>query len=127
MDLSKELEILHPDREIEIGGEQITVREYSWAESIDLGRIAAPILEDLSRLFGDDDPSLEGLQAVLEGHKDALFRLIAAAIDRPVDWIARLSDADGLLLLHSFWRVNSGFFVRRLVMRRASRPAVESA
>lgn len=126
MDLAKELEILQPDREVDIAGEKIAVREYTWTEAIGLGRIAAPLIEDLNRLFSDAEPTLDGLMVALEGHKQSLFELISKAIDRPVEWIEKLSDADGLLLLHVFWRVNSGFFVRRLVMRRASRP-IESA
>lgn len=128
MDIAKELEILDPDRGIEIGGEPITVREYTWPEGIRLGAIAAPILDDLSHLFTpSDEPTLEGLQMVLEKHWGLLYQMIAVSIDRSVDWIERLSDADGLLLLHAYWRVNSGFFVRRLIMRSASRPADESA
>ncbi len=34
---------------------------------------------------------------------------------RPVEWIESLSDRDGQTLSMTFWRVNSGFFMRRLV------------
>lgn len=123
MDLSNELEILNPDRTITVGGESVTVREYSWPEAMELAATAAPVLAEMKTLFAaGGDVSLEDLADLITRHRAIMFDLIARSIDRPVAFIEGLTDSDGLLLLTCYWRVNSGFFVRRLIMRLADQP-----
>ena len=45
----------------------------------------------------------------------AWIELISLSTGQPIPWIEGLRDRDGQALSMTFWRVNSGFFTRRLV------------
>lgn len=120
------IEVLHPDRELQLGSETVTVREYTWVQAIDLAPVAGPIVEALHDLFlgdrPDDDIGMEAIAQLLEQHRGAMFKMIAVSVDRPVEWVSRLSDEHGLLLLTTWWRVNAGFFTRRLMLMFRAQP-----
>ncbi|OBS10785.1 DUF6631 family protein [Acidihalobacter prosperus] len=119
-----EAEILFPDRQIEIGGEIVTVREFGFKEGMRLAPIAQPIIDSMgAEVEKEAGPSMQALNDALYAHPDQMVQLMAAACDRPVEWIDALSDSDGLDLLWLFWGVNARFFTRRLVLRQAFRKA----
>lgn len=118
-DGADDLEILHPEREIEIAGRTITVREYGGVEGIRLAAVAAPVVHDLAALTGADQRgdllAFLNLQAVFAKHVDAITGMVAQACDQPRAWVEGLGDADLQTLLVTWWAVNGPFFVRRVV------------
>lgn len=119
-----ELEILAPDRQITLRGEALTVREFYFFEGIELTRIAAPILAEMSALFRSDrEVELSDLEDLLIRHTEPMLILMARSIGKPVEWLKspEVGDAEGHLLLSTFWTVNSHFFVHRLMMSLAAR------
>lgn len=123
----EDLAILHPEREITVGGRKLTVREYGFVEGLRLAAIAAPIVQDLAAISGGDGTLLgyAALQTVFANHADAVVDMIAQACDQPRDWIAEhLSDGDGQALLMTWWAVNGPFFVRRVVQALQMRAAL---
>ena len=116
-----ELEILHPEQELTLAGETITVHEFTFLEGLKAQQWVEPIVTDLGGLFTDGprrDPGLAELNAVFAEHASALLELLSLATGKPRDWLERLSDADGSLLTLAFWTVNSSFFLRRILTDR---------
>jgi hypothetical protein len=126
-----DLEILHPEREIELAGRKLTMREFGFVEGLRLAGQVAPIVHDLAALEPDDVGGgafeYAKLQALFGAHADAIEALIAQACDQPAAWVHALGDADGQALLIVWWAVNGPFFVRRLAlelqMRAVARPS----
>lgn len=122
-----DLEILHPERVLEIAGVKVTMREYGFVEGMRLAGTAAPVVHDLASIGGAD---LEGgmlqyarLQAVFSQHVDAVTAMVAQACDQSVAWVQGLDDADGQALLLAWWAANGPFFVRRVLLELQMRLA----
>lgn len=131
-DGADDLSILHPERDITIGGRQLTVREYGFREGIELERQpdVAAILGELTEIAQQPEgETFEQMLGVLTRHPDELTALMAQAADVGVDWIndrTQVSDSEGQALLMTWWLVNSGFFVRRVMRRLATRYAKQA-
>lgn len=125
-----DLEILHPEREIEIAGVKVVMREYGFVEGMHLAAKAAPIVHDIKSLAADlTDVRLEysALEAVFAMHMDIIIDMVAQACDQPMEWVRELSPEDGEALTFVWWAVNGPFFVRRLLRDMAMRIAPASA
>lgn len=108
--------ILFPDADLDIGGETVTVKEFTFAQTLKLERIAKPIIDDLAK-FGDQWEGLNytDVAMVFADHDEAFMTMMALSIGKPVEWIANLGGNDGNALAMTFWSVNSSFFVQRLL------------
>jgi len=129
-DGADDLEILHPEREIEIAGVKVTMREYGFVEGMRLAGKAAPIVHDIKGLSADvTGAGLEysALEAVFATHADTITDMVAQACDQPVEWVRTLPPEDGENLIFTWWAVNGPFFVRRLLRDLAMRVAGASA
>jgi len=117
-----DLAILFPERELVLRGETVTVREFSFEESLRAGAIAQPILAELGQLIETTgtESTYPDLEELFARHARAYIELIALATGKPVEWIATLPGKEGDQLAMAFWVVNSGFFTRRLQMRAMS-------
>lgn len=119
MSADQEIDILHPDREMTLSGEAVTVREYGFVEGLKLQQRARAMIEALGELLAQGEPSLMDLQSVFSADEHLLTSMLAQAIDRPPEFVAGLSDRQGQDLLMTWWAVNADFFVKRLVAARA--------
>lgn len=116
---NNDVEILDPDVEVTIAGELVTVHEFSFLQGLKLSAQVRPLLDDLEKRLTDQAGlSLDLLADLFADHADLVTQLMAASCGKAVDWVSALNDADGQLLLMTFWQVNSGFFVNRLLIRR---------
>ena len=114
-----DLEVLHPEREVRIDGQTVTVREFGFLEGLRLRERIAPLLDDLGELLRNhgDAVGIDDLEAIVARHDALWVDLMARATGLDAGRIRSLGDRDGQMLLLAFWEVNSGFFVRRLVTR----------
>lgn len=122
--------LLFDEQTLEIAGERIVVREYRYLQGLRAAAIARPLLEGLRALIedlaGPEALAPEALDALIGEHHETWLALIALCIDRPVEWVAALPDAEGQRLGLAFWAANAGFFMRRLVVARAVREGLRS-
>lgn len=116
-----ELEILAPGVTITLDGDEITVREYTFGEQLRHGELLSALVETLRPILprltapGGAEVCVELLDA-LNAHGDKVLAAMALSIDRPPEWVASLKGADGEALALTWWRVNRGFFERRLLL-----------
>ena len=117
---AEDLNILMPDNELTIGGEKIVVREYRFFEGLRLQADEKPFFDDLYVLLAEASrpPSFDDVLDLIGRHDFSVALMVGLATDRPIEWVQALGESDGDALLLTWWQVNSGFFVRR-VMRRA--------
>lgn len=120
-----DLAILAPDGEVTIGGEKIVVREYRFFEGLRLKVTARSFFDGLYELLGGDDPqqdskppSFDDILELVANNEGIVAGMVATSIDRPLDWVEKLGEADGDNLLLTWWNVNADFFFRS-VFRRA--------
>lgn len=115
----EELDIIQPDIELEINGETVTVKEFTFFQGLRLGVVAKPLLDDLAeKVEVNNDFTLQILGEVFADHSSIVSELIAQSTGETCDWVELLSDAVGQHLLMTFWQVNSNFFVSRLLTRK---------
>lgn len=107
-------EILFGDEgTVTIAGEPVEVRELRWAEGMRAMPKLAPIVEAVRNLVANGDSDADQFSALLTDHPDAWQALICASTGREPDWVASLSDQDGLTMQAAAWRANAAFFMRR--------------
>lgn len=117
---TNELHILHPERDLVLGGERVIVREYGNVEWLRLLPAAEPLVASMAAaLQADTPPTYEDALQVIARHIDGLLPLIAQAVDRDAAWLDSLPAGDVELLLMTWWGVNAHFFVRRASTRVA--------
>lgn len=137
-----DLDILHPERTLTVAGRTVSVREYGFFEGMDMRIVAKDFFDALYALFGaaGPAPAYDEVEEVIAAHRPAVIGMVAAAIGPNPDavadkqaaaqahadtvrWVAGLDDAAGDALLVTWWMVNAGFFLRRM-MRRAAQAAL---
>lgn len=109
------------DETLQIAGETITVHGFRYAESLQLGALARPLLAAMRVMFSATDQEIEpeALDALIAEHSDIWLQMVARSCDRDVAWITALPDQEAMKLQLAFWGVNGGFFTRRLVFGAA--------
>jgi hypothetical protein len=125
--MTDEIDVLMPDREVVIGDETVTVREYRFREGMEVAARAHAFMQDLGSLFLQESGApvehveLDALQDLFAQHAETVTWLIAKAIDKPPAWLDTISDEHGMSLMHTWWSVNQPFFTRRLVVAATTR------
>lgn len=111
------LEVLFPDRQLTVGGVEVTVRELSFSEQLRHNHLLAPLGDSLAAIPPQKMDSPESINVIFDAlalHADALRELIAISCGQSMDWVDTLPPDEGEALVLTWWEVNSGFFVRRL-------------
>lgn len=130
-----EAEVLHPDRTIDVMGHaihvatvptdkmQVTVREFTFGQCIELEQCAQPIIEAMGETIEGSLESLHWgkLMAALGAFPEGFRRLLCASTGLTSDSLDAMSRTDGRLVVATFLRVNWGFFLERLVERSSTR------
>lgn len=114
-DTTNDLDVLFPDETLTIAGESVEVREFRYLQGLQVLPQARPILSGLSTLLDEQALDPMAIEMLVAEHQDAWCGLMSVSTGKPVEWIQALSDRDGMTLAMAFWRVNSSFFMRRLV------------
>lgn len=100
-----ELEILFPERSVEIAGRSITIKEYSFLEALRLLSVAEPIISALKQKY-TDIPDFEEAQELLLKHKAEVAFLISQSCNLTAQEITQLTPEEGVVLLGVWWEVN---------------------
>lgn len=110
-------DLLFPDKTVTVAGEQVTVRELTYAQGARLMPLMGRFMADLSALLdAGQDTQDSAVLALLGDHPEAWRALILAATGRDGTWLDSLSDADGMAVQVAAWGANAGFFSRRRLL-----------
>ena len=115
--MSDDAEILHPERVINIGGMDVTVSEFSFRDSLDLGPALSSMLVDLDDAVGDGS-NMSGMFDAFYAHPAALELVLLKCTGMDKSFLDGLSSEDGDTLIMAMFDVNGAFFLRRLAARR---------
>ncbi|WP_223871540.1 DUF6631 family protein [Candidatus Dactylopiibacterium carminicum] len=113
-----DLAVLFPDREITVAGVQLTVRELTFEEQVAHHAVLADLADALGAIPPDALQTESGVNVVLDvlaAHWEGVRGLVAISTGQPLDWIRALGGEDGENLALTWWAVNQGFFMRRLL------------
>ena len=113
------MEVLHPERFIELGGAKVMVREYGNVEWLRLLPVAEPLVAAIADMLASpDEPTYEVVLTAIATHTDGLLPLILQAVDRDMAWLESLASDEVENLLMAWWGVNFRFFVQRAQNRQ---------
>ena len=110
-------EVLHPNRVLTIGDKEVTVREFSFRDSLDLGPLLSSMLADIDSAVGDGS-DMAGLFEAFYQHPLALESVLLKCTGQDKEWLDSLSAEDGETLIMAMFEVNGDFFIRRVAARR---------
>jgi hypothetical protein len=110
---AEDLNILFPDQSLLIANEQITVTEYPFMTWIELKPLCKPLIEEFTEFMRrGDDVAADELLECFENHFQILQTLLCKSIDKPVEFLEKLSYSDMQILLLTWWSVNKNFFLQ---------------
>jgi hypothetical protein len=121
-----DLLVLHPDATVTIGDRTVTIREYRFVSGLQVRAKSVRLVVDLKAQIESGSALVEEVIDVLAVHQELVRELILDAIDGAdkepargelAAWIAGLGDAEGELLLLTWWGVCGSFFVRQIMRR----------
>ena len=115
-------EVLHPERTLTIGDKEVTVREFSFRDGLELGPLMQPMMSRLDAVVADGS-DLSGLFDVLYAHHELLELMLLKATGESKEWLDTLDALQGDRLVMALWTVNGDFFTRRLATRRIAAKA----
>ncbi|EHN5173256.1 hypothetical protein KI912_003112 [Salmonella enterica] len=123
-DAADDLDVLFPERELRLAGENVTIREYTLKDTLTLHTVLMPVVDALAAVTETTWASYETVETVLAAHHEAVIVLVAHSIDRAPAFVAGLSGTEGMTLMDWWWSVNRHFFmnavIRRLVCRQVT-------
>lgn len=120
-----EINVLLPNREVIIGGETVTVREYSLRDSMVLYPYIDVITTEISELFKtDNDIPITAVEPIFAQNYDTLTVLIAHATSTSIEFIDSLNSLDGMKLIDMWWIVNAHFFINAAARKLFQKAAI---
>lgn len=126
VDGQDDLAILFPERTTVIAGVPITMREYSFVEALDHHALIARLTDAMTdTAIRGDFADLDSLRSAFGGCRSEVVALVALACDQATTWVNSLRADDGEHLMMLWWAVNSGFFLRRVLLSVGMRKARE--
>ncbi|WP_258166786.1 DUF6631 family protein, partial [Pseudomonas sp. 17072548] len=87
------LSVLFPDRQLAVGGVEVTVRELSFSEQLRHNHLLAPLADALAAVPPEQLDGPESINVIFDAlarHADALRELLAISCGQSVDWVDAL-------------------------------------
>ena len=112
---SEELAVLHPDRELVLGGRTVTIREYGFFEGLEVADRASAFIADLVAASGDGTLRYAQVRRLFGRHRTVIPAIAAQAGDIETNWLQALSPEDQELYLATWFATNAAFFVREVL------------
>lgn len=111
---AEDLTVMFPDSSITIAGEAIVVTEYPFLQWLELKPLHTDFLNELAELVGHSDGGIEidDLMEFFEDQFQHVQALIAASINRPLEFFKPLKSDEVDSLVLTWWHVNKNFFLK---------------
>lgn len=112
---AQEAEILDPDITIHLSdGRAVTVREIRRGQANRLGADLRPFVDGIAKRSVKGTLDVRAIIQLPEDHPEMFARVLEASTGLSIAEQETLRDEDGEMLEAVFWRVNLGFFARRV-------------
>lgn len=112
---AEEAEILDPDVTVHLSdGRAVVVREIRYGQARRLGAELRPFVEEIARRTVEDKLDVRAIIELPEQHPELFAKVMEASTGLSPAAQDQLRDEDGTMLEVAFWRVNLGFFARRV-------------
>lgn len=108
---SSDLDVLFPNREIEIAGEMIKISPYKFKH---LPKVM-DMLEKISESTQGKITMQAMLIAALKKFSEESFEFIGWSLNKKKEWVEELNLKDATLILTTLWEVNRDFFVQEVL------------
>lgn len=112
---AEELAVLHPDRELVLGGRRVTIREYGFFEGLEVADRASAFIADLVAATGEGALRYAQVRRLFGRHRTVIPAIAAQAGDVETNWLQALSPEDQELYLATWFATNAAFFVREVL------------
>lgn len=113
---AQDLTVLFPNHQIFVSGKQLTVREYTFVEWLQLRQQYAVFISKFTTLMTDnDDVLVDDVLAFFEDEFDDLQGLMASSIQQPIEFLHAMSSSEMESLMLTWWQVNKHFFMKSMV------------
>lgn len=115
-----ELEILNPEREIELNGKVYTVREYGHLEWLKLLYKVEPLVQLVYERIDTqciERFSTEDVLLLVSEHFDVMMPIITQATDMTLQELDALEFEEIQVLIATWWNINGPFFINRALAR----------
>lgn len=121
------LEAMNPNRTLAVGDREVTVREYTFWEGMEVAHGLQPMIDAMAELYQPNQWTYARLRRVLGAHHQQVIPAIALSIGQDEAWIRGLDGVQSEILLSAWFKVHMGFFVGEVMMQAAERSmAIES-
>jgi len=122
------LAILFPERQVTVGGKTLTLREYSFKQSLQLNDRLQPLINAISGLIeGEQMPELSQVISTFAKEHERLIELVAIAADCEASFIENLNQQEGQQLLLLWWNINAPFLIGSAVLALEASAAAKAA
>lgn len=111
-----QLAVLNPDITLTIAGREITIREYSFFDGLEVAHRASAFIADMHDTCRDGELRFDRIRRLFGKHRDVVVSIAAQAAGVEPDWIAGLDRTDAEVFMSTWFGVTSGFFVHEVVM-----------
>ena len=92
---TSELDILYPNRDITVGGETVTVKEYTLIQQMQhnakLAAFIATLRDQLASVDKPENARWDEIMQALADNYEAIIELVAVSINKPVEFVANLN------------------------------------
>lgn len=122
-----ELDVLYPERKLEVAGREVTVREYGFLQGLKLRKLYSPMVTALAECMQQPGAPVSQVAGILAENADAVVQLMAEATGLDTDVIEQLSGTEGNALMTAWWACNCDFFLRQATEKLINDKLAEAA
>lgn len=123
---AEDLEVLFPDQNITLQGQDITVTEYPFMTWLALKPSCTDIIQKFAEFLREDaEVKVDDIFECFEDNFDSMKPLLSESIHQPEAFLAKLTDSEMNTLFITWWMINNHFFLQsayRLV-RKSKTPS----
>ncbi|MGH8032798.1 MAG: DUF6631 family protein [Luteimonas sp.] len=113
---AEKLASLKPDTPLALSGRQVTVREYSFFEGLEIAHRAAKFIADMHVMCAGGDLRYAQIRRLFGVHQEVVIPIAAQAADVEPEWVRSLKGDEAEVFMSTWFAVNSSFFVHEVIV-----------
>lgn len=120
-----DLNVLLAEREVQIRGETIIVREFTLADSMAMYDEIDALALEIAPLFDKTETlHFRDLDPIIARSFPLMQKLLSRSTGKDADWFGSLTASEGQIILDIWWTVNSVFFMNAVARKRITQAEI---